>query len=274
VSGRRSSGRVRRARVAQHFLGSARLAAQLVEQAGVTRNDRLVEFGAGSGILTAEIARRAAHVLAIEVDPALAAGLARRFFSEPGVTVLLADARDAPLPATPYRVLANLPFQVTAAVLRRLLDDPAGGLQRADLVVQWQVARARDQSSPGPPTDLLGASWGPWWEFRRGRRLPARLFRPPPSVDAAVLVVTRRPSPLLAHEDAQRYVSFVRRAFERSRVDRFVSDQASKHGARNALRALNVRSRAEARDLSVDQWIGLFRAVGRSGGQAAASTRA
>jgi len=274
VSGRRSSGRGRRQRVGQHFLGSARLAAQLVEQAGVSRDDRVVELGAGSGILTAAIARRAAHVLAIEADPTLVGGLARRFVSAPGVTVLLADAREAPLPETPYRVLANLPFHVTAAVLRRLLDDPGGGLERADLVVQWQVARARSRSSPGPPTDLLGASWGPWWEFRRGRRLPAHLFRPPPSVDAAMLVVTRRASPLLAREDAERYVSFVSRGFERSRIGPFVSNQAPKRNARDTLRALDVKARAEARDLSIRQWVGLFRAVARSRGQAAASTRA
>jgi 23S rRNA (adenine-N6)-dimethyltransferase len=238
----------------------------------------VVEFGAGRGVLTAEIARRAAHVLAVEIDRTLTAGLARRFASVPGVTILLADAREVPLPVTPYRVLANLPFQVTAAVLRRLLDDPAGGLQRADLVVQWQVARARARSSPGPPTDLLGASWGPWWELRRGRRLPAGLFRPPPSVDAALLVVTRRAQPLLPSAQVRRYTSFVRQAFDRTRIERSVSDSPNKRTAQRALRALGITARTEARDLSVDQWVRLFRdlAPSRSPGarQAAESARA
>jgi 23S rRNA (adenine-N6)-dimethyltransferase len=236
VSGRASSGRTGRRHFGQHFLGNARLAAQLVADAGVTGNDRVVELGAGRGVLTAALADRAAQVLAVELDPKLVSALARRFASNRNVAVLCADVRETPLPANPYRVLANLPFHVTGAILRRLLDVPASGLRRADLVVQWQVARERVRVGNGPPTDLLGARWAPWWEFRRGRRLPARSFRPPPSVDAAVLVVSRRPVPLIPATQCRKYVSFVERAF---------------------------RSRADARELSVDQWIGLFRADAR-----------
>src|SRR5439155_6546461 len=127
----------------QHFLGSSRIAAQLVADAGVTGNDRVVELGAGRGALTDALADRAAQVLAVELDPKLVSILARRYASVRNVTVLRADARDAPLPANPYRVLANFPCGVTGALLRRLLDAPVSGLQRADLILQWQVVRAR-----------------------------------------------------------------------------------------------------------------------------------
>jgi len=234
VSGRTPSGRDRRSRLGQHFLASSRLASQLVADAGVTGDDRVVELGAGRGALTDALAGRAAQVLAIELDPKLVSILARRYAAVRNVTVLGADARDAPLPANPYRVLANLPFGVTSAVLRRLLDAPAGGLQRADLILQWQVARARARA--GPPTDLVGARWGPWWEFRRGRRLPATCFRPRPAVDAAVLAVTRRDPPLLPIALNPRYVAFVARAF---------------------------RSKPDANTVGVDHWIELFQEFDR-----------
>jgi len=171
----------------QHFLRSERLAADLVTAAGVGPGDLVVEVGAGSGVLTAALAERARQVWAIEVDGRLAASLAGRFAGAPHVVVIPGDALEIPLPAGPYRVVANPPFAMTTALLRRLFDDPAAGPWRADLVVQWQVARARAQG-----TDALGARWAPWWEFRRGRRIPARLFRRPPSVEAAVLVAERR----------------------------------------------------------------------------------
>lgn len=236
MSGHVPSGRSRRSRLGQHFLGSSRLASQLVADAGVTGDDRVVELGAGRGALTDALADRAGQVLAFELDPKLVSILAHRFASVRNVAVFCADARDVPLPANPYRVLANLPFGVTSAVLRRLLDVPPSGLRRADLIVQWQVARERVRAAGGPPTDLLAARWGPWWEFRRGRRLPAACFRPQPSVDAAVLVVTRRPKPLLPTSASGRYSSFADREF---------------------------RSRADARDHSVDQWVELFRASDR-----------
>jgi 23S rRNA (adenine-N6)-dimethyltransferase len=200
-------------RLGQHFLGSEELASRLVADAGVTSTDRVLDFGAGTGLITAALAATGASVLAVELDDALALGLARRFATVPTVTVLRADLGDVPLPVTPYRVVANPPFGHTAAVLRRLLDDPAGGLERADLVVQWQVARHRARVDAGEPADLLGATWGPWWRFSRGRRLPAACFRPRPSVDAAVLVVTRRTRPLLPVDAFGDYASFVQNEF-------------------------------------------------------------
>jgi 23S rRNA (adenine-N6)-dimethyltransferase len=226
------SGRAHQRRFGQHFLGSARLAAQVVADAGVTGDDLVVELGAGRGVLTAELAHQAGQVLAVELDPKLASILAGRFESVRNVAVLGADARDVPLPLNPYRVVANVPFNVTSAILRRLLDAPDGGLWRADLIVQWQVARERAQSADGPPTDLLAARWGPWWEFRRGRRLPAGCFRPRPSVDAALLVMTRRAPPLLPVAASRPYAAFVTRGF---------------------------RSKADARDLGVHEWVRLFR---------------
>ncbi|HEV3135916.1 MAG TPA: rRNA adenine N(6)-methyltransferase family protein [Acidimicrobiia bacterium] len=236
MSGHVPSGPARRSRLGQHFLGSARLASQLVADAGVTGDDRVVELGAGRGTLTDALAGRAAQVLAVELDPKLVSILARRYAFARNVTVLRADARQAPLPANPYRVVANLPFGVTGAVLRRLFDAPVSGLQRADLILQWQVARARAHAADGPPTDLLAARWGPWWEFRRGRRLPATCFRPRPSVDAAVLVVTRRDPPLLPTAVNRRYEAFVSRAF---------------------------RSRHDAHTVGVAQWVELFQAFDR-----------
>ena len=62
----------------------------------------------------------------------------------------------------------------------------------------------------GVEADLLGAVWAPWWRFSRGRRIPAALFKPRPSVDAAVLVVTRRDPPELPTGDFAAYAAAVR----------------------------------------------------------------
>jgi 23S rRNA (adenine-N6)-dimethyltransferase len=208
-----ATGRSRR--LGQHFLGSEQLAARLVADAGVRSEHRVVDLGAGTGVIAAALAARGAAVLAVEIDDGLARGLARRFAGVPNVTVLRADLGDVPLPENPYRVVANPPFGRTAAVLHRLLDAPDGGLVRADVVVQWQVARHRARVCAGEPADLLGATWGPWWRFERGRRLPAACFRPRPSVDAAVLVVTRRDPPLLPPEAFDEYAAFVHQEFAR-----------------------------------------------------------
>jgi 23S rRNA (adenine-N6)-dimethyltransferase len=241
VPGHAADGSLSRRRLGQHFLDSRLLASRLVADAGVASDDRVVDLGAGTGLLTAALAERAAGVLAVELDASLARRLARRFGSTPNVIVLHADVRDVPLPRTPYRVVANPPFARAAAILHRLLDDPAGGLVRADLVVQWQVARQRARVDHGPPTDLAGVTWAPWWRFARGRRLPAASFNPRPSVDAGVLEITRRDPPLLPAKDFETYASFVREGFD---------------------------TRSDARQTALGGWVDVFRARGRERGGA------
>lgn len=227
----------------QHFLGSSHLAARLVADASVDHGDRVVDVGAGTGVLTAAIAGRAAAVLAVEIDPVLADGLARRFAHTGNVTVIRADARDVALPLNPYRVVANPPFGQTAAILHRLLDDPAGGLVRADLIVQWQVARQRARVSDGAPADLLGATWAPWWRFARGRRLPARCFRPPPSVDAAVLTILRRDPPALDPAVFDDYATFLARTWGSARPVASAPDWLRRYRSEARRREAGLHSR-------------------------------
>jgi 23S rRNA (adenine-N6)-dimethyltransferase len=98
-------------------------------------------------------------------------------------------------------------------------------------VVQWQVARARARAADQNPIDLLGAAWGPWWSFRRGRRIPAPRFRPAPSVDAGVLTVTRREPALLPKAAVPRYREFVRARFGDARGPRSVADRVRRFRA-------------------------------------------
>jgi 23S rRNA (adenine-N6)-dimethyltransferase len=194
----------------QHFLASTSLAARLVADAGITADDVVLEPGAGTGVLTRALAGRARHVIAVELDATLASATARAVVLG-NVTVVQGDATTFPLPLTPFRVVANPAFNTTSALLHHLLDLTGAphGLVRADLVVQWQVARDR----AAPARDLVGITWAPWWRFRRGRRLPAALFRPAPAVDAAVLVAERREEPLLAPERFESYAADVRTQF-------------------------------------------------------------
>ena len=198
----------------QHFLRRP-VAAELVRDARLSTDDLVVDLGAGTGRLTAELARAARQVVAVELDPGLAARLRGRW---PKVTVVEADAREVELPRDPFRVVANLPFAGTNVILRHLLDDPRVPLVRADLVVQWGVAVKR--ALPWPST-VNGVVWGAWYSTRVARRLPRTAFEPPPSVDAAVLVFERRPSPLVPPELAPGYRRFVARGFrEGSRLVR------------------------------------------------------
>ena len=191
------------------------------------RPDELVlDLGAGSGRLTAELARAAERVLAVELDPRWAAHLRGRWDN---VEVVLGDAAVVALPRGSFRVVANLPFDRTTAILHHLLDDPLVALARADVIVEWGVAVKRALPWPSTVNDVV---WGAWYSSAVTRRLPRRVFDPAPSVDAGVLVFERRACPLVPPELAERY-------------RRFVAD--------------GFRRRANARELDAYEWASLFR---------------
>lgn len=241
----------------QHFLRSPRVAAEIVAGVGVARSDLVVEIGAGTGRLTAALAEEAGSVVAVELDPALADGLRRRFAREPRVTVAEGDALLVPMPGTPHRVLGNIPFGITTALLRRILDDPCSGCFAADLVVEDGLARKRCALRP---CTMLSLSWLPWWRLTIDRVLPAGSFEPRPSVDAAILAARRREPALLAPESAPAYRALLRRGFDRA--DSPVRVTVAPGGAvwKRVARDRGLPYDARPRHLDVWDWVALFEA--------------
>ena len=232
----------------QHFLRSQALAAELVRDSGVGPHDLVLDLGAGSGRLTAELALCARHVVAVELDPVWAQRLRGRWER---VSVVRADAAAIALPREPFRVVANLPFDSTTAILRHLLDDPRVPLMRADLIVEWGVALKRSLPWPSTVNDVL---WGAWYSTSLERRLPRSVFEPSPSVDTGVLVVERRARPLVPEGSWLGYRAFVAGGFRRG---------VRSVAPAGALRRLGLAG-AEPRDLDAHQWAALFDASASS----------
>ena len=252
------SGRVRRrAELGQHFLAGGRLAAELVEQAGVGSGDLVVEIGAGTGVLTEALARRAGRVVAVECDPRLAERARRRLASYPNVRVVTADALALPTPRKPFRVVANLPFGTTAAMLRRLLGDPRSRLERADLILQEQAARRYAAVRPGSPETIR---WATAYQLTTGRRLGPGCFRPPPRVGAAVLVARRRRPPLVPVAGQARFAALLHRAFRHPGLPlrRTLVPPLTYRQLRRLAADLRFPLDARPGDLDAAQWAGVF----------------
>jgi 23S rRNA (adenine-N6)-dimethyltransferase len=246
-SGRASDG--------QHFLRSAALAAELIEQIGVSKHDLIVEIGAGTGRITRPLLDRAGHVVAIEIDPTCVSFLRERFDGDGRVDIVEGNALAAPLPSQPFRVVANLPFGSGTRILRRLLDDPGTSLQRADVLIQYEAARKRAQVAP---STLANLRWGPWWTFGLTRRLSRNAFTPPPSVDAGLLAIERRTPSLLQWADRAAYLRLVSRAFARGGpVARTVPMRRDSWRAFARERGIAVDAIPTA--LDVFDWVALFR---------------
>jgi len=252
-----SGGTRRRAELGQHFLAEGWLAAELVEQAGVGAGDLVVEIGAGTGVLTEALAQRAGRVVAVERDPRLAERTRARLAGYGNLRVVTADALTIPVPRRPFRVVANLPFGATAAMLRRLLGDPRTRLERADLIVQRKAARRYAAARPGSP-ELI--RWGTRYEFGTGRRLGPGCFRPPPRVEATVLVARRRRPPLVATSGQARFAALLQTAFRHPGLPlrRTLVPPLTYRQLRRLAADLGFPLDSRPADLDVAQWAGVF----------------
>ena len=152
----------RRRRLGQNFL-LPQAAERFVTGAGVGPDELVVDIGAGSGATSRQLLRQGARVIAVEADPVWAARL-RRLAHREGrnrIRVIEADFLLWTLPAECFRVVACLPFAATTAILHRLFDNPEQPLERADVIVQWEVARKRAAARPtrwSPPAGRRGGS--------------------------------------------------------------------------------------------------------------------
>lgn len=155
----------------------------LVTDASIPRGAVVLDIGAGTGAITAPLLLTGARVIAVEAHRGRAAVLRERFGGD--IVVVEADAADLRLPKKPYYVVANLPFGVSAALLRRLLQ-PGSRLLAARLILQDPVAR-RWASADAPGA----ARWSKDFAASVGPRIPRAAFSPRPRVDARVLAIER-----------------------------------------------------------------------------------
>lgn len=226
-----------------------------VVEAAAARPGPIVELAAGTGRITVPLAGLGRPLTAVELDPRRVDTLRRRV--GPRVHVRHDDLLSTPLPPRPHVVVANLPFHVTTAALRRLLADPNG--TRLVLIVQWEVARRRAGIGNA---SLLTASWWPWFEFRVDRRIPSRAFRPRPAVDAGLLLVDRRSVPLVPARERFAYQRWVGQVFAASgSADRALArvDRLSRAQARVRCRAAEVDPAQPVGRITATQWAALWR---------------
>src|SRR5690348_6970449 len=124
--------------LAQNFFRSETLVRQLLETSSIGPLDTVYEIGPGRGIITAALAQIARRVIAIEKDPALARQLCRRF--EGGnVQIISSDFMQYHVSAREYKIFANIPYNITAGIVRKILyTSPAPS--EAYLIVQKEAA--------------------------------------------------------------------------------------------------------------------------------------
>ena len=205
----------------QHFLIDEEVLGAVVSAAELTGGDVVIEIGPGLGVLTRELARRAGRVVAVELDSSLANALRQTLASLENVTVVDGDILKLEPAALlqgqetgGYKVVANLPYYITSAVLRHFLEAKLPPRVMV-VMVQKEVAEAII-AKPGRMS-LLSVSVQLYGEPVIVSYVPARCFYPAPEVGSAILKVTLYPQPVVAADEREGFFGLVRAGFCASR---------------------------------------------------------
>ena len=205
----------------QNFLLSEALIGSLLDAAELSGDDNVLEIGPGAGVMTGLMARRARRVLALELDRGLEPVLSQVLEGIDNARVVYADAMKADLkalteeafgPGEPYRVVANLPYYITADILLRLTGAPTPP-ESVTIMVQKEAAE-RIMSAPGSKQwCALAAELRYYGEARVLHEVGPEAFDPPPHVTSCFMRIDRHRLPTVAPGDERLFRRLIRTAF-------------------------------------------------------------
>ena len=181
----------------QNFITDERLLGSIVDDAGITSADTVVEIGAGAGTLTAAIAKKAKRVIAFEIDRSLEPVLGATLKGYDNVEVIFDDVtkwQEAEFDALTdgkYKVVANLPYYITTPLLFMLLDRKKPPVSLT-VMVQKEVAERICATEKKGDYGALSVSVGVRADAVITKVVGREMFTPPPNVDSAVVRVDMR----------------------------------------------------------------------------------
>lgn len=253
----------------QNFLHDPGVLEKIVTSADLTPETTVLEIGAGTGALTDVLARHAGHVIALELDDRMEPILQDRLGGYDNVQLVFADVLhteiDTLMGDQAYMVVANVPYYITSAILRHLLE-AANRPQRLVMTVQLEVAE-RIVAKPGDMS-LLAVSVQYYTRPKIIMRLNPAVFYPRPDVTSAVIRLDTHAAPPVEVPDEASFFAVVRAGFGQKRKQlkntlaaglRLSNDQAV-----GLLEQAGIDPRRRAETLSLDEWAAVTRAYASS----------
>jgi 16S rRNA (adenine1518-N6/adenine1519-N6)-dimethyltransferase len=245
---------------------------RLLSAADLQGSEVVLEIGPGLGVLTEKLVERAGHLLAIEIDAALARRLREKLGASPNFTLVEADVLEvdpAELMKTvglgdEYVVVANLPYSIGTAILRHVLES---ALPPAWLIVmlQREVADAI-VAAPGGMS-IAGIAVQVYARARRLFSVPPGAFYPPPKVHSSVIRLDVRSEPLVPGDEREWFFQVVRAGFSapRKQLRNSLANGLRRDAAEiePAIKGARLDPRRRPQELAIDDWLALSRGLER-----------
>lgn len=240
----------------QNFLRDTELVEKLVQKSSLTSNDVVLEIGPGKGIITSILANHSKSVLAVEADQDLYTELKEKLTPFPNVVIYCKNFLDFQLPKHEYKVFSNIPFNITADIIKKLLDNTNSPTD-SYLIVQKEAA---EKYGGFKSETLFSILHKPWFAFSKVYEFQRSDFSPRPAVDTVLLRIEKLEKPIIDNQNAEAFRDFVSFGFSSMKLN-------LKKGFKNIFGHVqflrlatdfSFSALAKPTDLSFEQWVGIF----------------
>jgi len=243
----------------QNFLKDKNLVARLIAASSIAQNDVIYEIGAGTGIITEELLKKSGKVVAFEIDKNLFNKLATKFANDSALVLRNTDFLGQNLPSKPYKVFSNIPFNITASIIKKLTQffNPP---QDSYLIIQKEAA----QKFVGKPLDFKNSQISilikPWFKVEIVYRFQRNDFIPRPNVNVVLLELKKRETPLIEYKNKHLYEDFITYAFNQFKpnVIEGLSDVFGLQSIKKLSSQFKFSPRAKPSEIEFGTWLELF----------------
>ncbi len=240
----------------QNFLRDPELVKKLIEKSSLKSEDMVLEIGPGKGIITGVLAKHSKRVLAVEADKDLYTELKEKFNSFSNVEIYQQNFLEFSLPKYEYKVFSNIPFNITADIVRKLFDNENSPVD-SYLIMQKE---ATEKYGGFKSETLFSILHKPWFVFNKVYEFQKNDFSPRPVVDTVLLQIEKLERPLIESRNADAFRDFVAFGFSSMKVN-LKKGYTNVFGHVQFLRLATdygFDASAKPTDLTFEQWLGIF----------------
>lgn len=189
------------------MLKNPRFVSSLLNKTDIDSKDTVVEIGAGTGVITGQLLDKVKKVIAIEYDKDLVDELYRSFSKYSNLEIVKTDFLTWKLPSYPYKVFSNIPFNITADIITKLLESE-NSPESTYLIMQDKAAE-RFIGEPVGDNSQASILLKPFFDMGIVTKINRDQFEPRPSVNTVLAKFIKKEYPLIKYENWQEYRDFV-----------------------------------------------------------------
>lgn len=235
----------------QHLMHNKRLINEIVNKSQVSKQDLVLELGAGEGALTTILSEKARKVLAVEYDEKFVDKLEQ--IPANNIKIIHNDILRISLPKEPFIVVSNIPYAITTNIMKMLLNNPNNKLERAFIVMEKGASKRFTASIV---RDSYVMAWRMWFDLKVERSISREYFSPPPKVDSALLSIRRKKSPLVPYrnKNALHLLLSFGLKYPNAPIEQILKSIFTAPQAKKARQAIKCEPEKTVKSLSAQQW--------------------